>query len=203
MLKLNRTIDFMFRIAIIIAELGVHAMKNVIHIFGASGAGTSTLGRKICAELGYRFMDTDDYFWLPTDPKYTQKRPVAERLELIRNDIAHSDNVVISGSLADWGDELIPLFTLAVRLETETSLRIDRLKKREKIAFGNRIEVGGDMHKTHMDFINWAKGYDTGGLEMRSKEKHDVWQKLLRCKLLVLDGGNDLDYNFSIINAHL
>lgn len=40
-------------------------MKNVIHIFGASGAGTSTLGRKICAELGYRFMDTDDYFWLP------------------------------------------------------------------------------------------------------------------------------------------
>lgn len=34
-------------------------MKNVIHIFGASGSGTSTLGRKICSELGYRFLDTE------------------------------------------------------------------------------------------------------------------------------------------------
>lgn len=37
-------------------------MKNVIHIYGASGSGTSTLGRKISEELGYKFMDTDDYF---------------------------------------------------------------------------------------------------------------------------------------------
>lgn len=35
-------------------------MKNVIHIYGASGSGTSTLGRKISDELGYKFMDTDD-----------------------------------------------------------------------------------------------------------------------------------------------
>lgn len=41
-------------------------MKNVI-LYGASGSGTSTLGRKICEELGYKFMDTDDYFWFPTN----------------------------------------------------------------------------------------------------------------------------------------
>ena len=41
-------------------------MKNVIHIYGASGSGTSTLGRKLSEELGYKFMDTDDYFWFPT-----------------------------------------------------------------------------------------------------------------------------------------
>ncbi len=35
-------------------------MNHVIHIYGASGSGTSTLGRKISEELGYRFMDTDD-----------------------------------------------------------------------------------------------------------------------------------------------
>ena len=29
-------------------------MKNVIHIFGASGSGTTTLGKKICEELGYK-----------------------------------------------------------------------------------------------------------------------------------------------------
>ncbi len=62
-------------------------MKQVIHIYGASGAGTSTLGRKICDELGFTFMDTDDYFWLPTNPKYTTKREKAERIALIKRDM--------------------------------------------------------------------------------------------------------------------
>ena len=106
-------------------------MKNVIHIYGASGSGTSTLGRKISQELGYKFMDTDDYFWLPTNPQYTTKRSKAERLDLMRKDISENDNVVIAGSLVDWGDELIPLFTLAVRLVTDTEVRIERLEKRE------------------------------------------------------------------------
>ena len=80
-------------------------MKQVIHIFGASGAGTSTLGKKICDELGYFFMDTDDYFWEPTDPNYTVKRSFEERLRLMKEDIEKHDQIVISGSLVDWGDD--------------------------------------------------------------------------------------------------
>ena len=172
-------------------------MKNIIHIFGASGSGTSTLGRKICNELGYKFMDTDDYFWLPTNPKYTNKRPAQERLNLMKKDIDESTNVVISGSLTDWGDELIPLFTLAIRLETDTKLRIERLKIRERNAFGSRIDKDGDMYQKHLEFIEWAKAYDNGDINMRSKIKHDEWQKLLSCKILFLDGSNDLSDNFS------
>lgn len=37
-------------------------MRNVIHIFGASGSGTTTLGKRIADELGFKLMDTDDYF---------------------------------------------------------------------------------------------------------------------------------------------
>lgn len=47
--------------------------ESVIHIYGASGSGSSTLGKFISEQLRYTFMDTDDYFWLPTDPKYTQR----------------------------------------------------------------------------------------------------------------------------------
>ena len=54
-------------------------VKNVIHIFGASGSGTTTLGAKICDELGYKLLDVDDYFWLPTNPPFTQKRATEER----------------------------------------------------------------------------------------------------------------------------
>lgn len=171
-------------------------MKKIIHIYGASGSGTSTLGRKISEELGYRFMDTDDYFWMLTDPKYIQKRPKEERLMLMQRDIEEAENVVISGSLTDWGDPLIPQFTLVIRLVTDTEIRIARLRKREKEAFGDRIAPDGDMYKKHEEFIEWAKGYDTGGLDSRSKAKHDEWQNLLMCRQIVLNGADDLEYNF-------
>lgn len=142
-------------------------------------------------------MDTDDYFWLPTNPKYTTKRDKVERLELMLKDIQNADNdVVISGSLVGWGDALIPLFTLAIRLEIATDIRIARLRKREKEAFGERIEKGGDMYQIHTEFIEWAREYDTGGVEMRSKAMYDAWQELLQCPQIVLNGGENLDKNF-------
>ena len=48
--------------------------KQVIHIYGASGSGTSTIGKYISD-----FMDTDDYFWQATNPPYTIK-------EIFQND---------------------------------------------------------------------------------------------------------------------
>lgn len=178
-------------------------VKNVIHIFGASGAGTSTLGKKICTELGYKFMDTDDYFWLPTNPRFTEKRAVQERLTMMTRDIETVGNAVVSGSLVDWGDALIPLFTLAIRLETAADIRIDRLRRRESERFGVRIEPGGDMYIQHREFIAWAKSYDTGGSDMRSKTKHDEWQKLLQCTLIELNGADDLNENFEKVKKAL
>ncbi|GFZ33181.1 hypothetical protein CSC2_37070 [Clostridium zeae] len=173
--------------------------KSVIHIYGASGSGTSTLGRFISEKLGYMFMDTDDYFWLPTNPKYIEKREKAERLQMMKKDILRSDKAVISGSLVDWGDELIPYFTLAVRVVTDKNVRIERLMEREKKNFGSRIEIGGDMYKNHVKFIEWAAAYDTGGTDMRSKAEHDQWQRLLKCKQITVNGEADLKYNLELI----
>lgn len=181
----------------------MHMAKNVIHIYGASGSGTTTLAKYICKSEGFFFMDTDDYFWLPTNPPFIKKREVQERIQLMRNDINENDNVVISGSLVDWGNVLIPLFSLAIRLVTETDIRIERLRKREKSRFGSRIEAGGDMYENHIKFIEWASLYDSGGPEMRSKAKHDDWQKLLGCKQIVLDGNDDLEFNLQQIKGFL
>ena len=52
-------------------------------------------------------MDTNNYFWLPTNPQYTTKRSKEERLALMKKDIIENKNVVISCSLVDWVDELI------------------------------------------------------------------------------------------------
>lgn len=55
-------------------------MNNVIHIYGASGSGTSTLAEYIGRQLNFAWMDSDDYYWIPTDPMYTVKRTPAERV---------------------------------------------------------------------------------------------------------------------------
>ncbi len=178
-------------------------MKNVVHIFGASGSGTTTLARKISAELGYKMMDTDDYFWLPTAEKYTEKRPVDERIALMTRDIDSAENVVISGSLTDWGDVLIPMFTLAVRIEMEQTLRISRLMQREKERYGARIEPDGDRYPAYLAFVEWAKSYDEGGMHMRSRAKHDAWQRLLACEVLHLDGADPLEEKFARVKQAL
>lgn len=177
--------------------------KNVIHIYGASGSGTTTLAKHIHNNMGYFFMDTDDYFWLPTNPPYTQKRKIQERVKLMREDIEKYDKIVISGSLVNWGNELIPFFSFVVRLVTDADIRIIRLKEREKRKFGTRIEKGGDMYQHHLEFIEWAAGYDDGGTNMRSKAQHDEWQKLLKCKQVVLNGNDDLEYNWRQIKNYL
>lgn len=174
-------------------------MKQVIHIYGASGSGTTTLGRMISRKLGYRFLDTDDYYWMPTDPKYTTIREKGERLRLMREAIETADQVVISGSLCGWGDDLMKYFTLAVRLDTDTDVRIGRIRKREYENFGSRITIGGDMYENHQAFIEWAREYDTGGIEMRSRARHIAWQQSLQCHQICLNGAKDLDANFQAV----
>ncbi len=168
-------------------------MKQLIHIFGASGSGTTTLAKAICAKTGFEHLDSDNCLWAPTDPPFTTKRTPEERLALLRRDIDAAEHIVLSGSLVGWGDPLIPYFTLAVRLYTPTEIRMERIEKREYARFGPRILAGGDMYEQHLAFLAWAAAYDTAGEEQRSIRQHDLWQKKLSCKLLVLDGSQPPD----------
>ena len=168
-------------------------MKHIIHVFGASGSGTSTLGRAVAERTGYAFLDSDDYIWAPTDPPFTTLRTHAQRLPLLQQDLEKIENAVLSGSLVGWGDPLIPRFTLAVRLVVPRDVRMERLMRREQERYGDRILPGGDMYRIHRDFLAWAAAYDDGPATMRSRAMHDLWQQKLACPLLTLDGTRPLD----------
>lgn len=86
------------------------------------------------------------------------------------------------------GDALIPDFTLAVRVVTDTPTRLARIKQREYARFSARILPGGDMYDHHQAFLQWAAGYDDGGLDTRSAVLHNEWQKQLACPILTVDG---------------
>jgi adenylate kinase family enzyme len=107
-------------------------MPRRIHIFGASGSGTTTLAAALAAKHGHRHLDTDDFYWFGTDPPFRHVRPVGERLALLRRALADSPSWVLSGSLCGWGDPFIPEFDLVVFLVVPTEVRLARLRAREE-----------------------------------------------------------------------
>lgn len=164
-------------------------MASRIHVTGASGSGTSTLGRAIAEAIGGRHLDTDDYFWMPTDPPCQEIRPMPERLERLSADADPEGAWALSGSLCGWGDPLMPRFERVILLSAPTPIRIERLIRRERARFGaETLEPGGALHEMHRGFIEWARKYDDGGLEVRSRALHDAWLAELSCSVLRLDG---------------
>lgn len=51
-----------------------------LHVLGASGSGTTTLARALANHWSAPHADADDYFWVPTNPPYVEKRPEADRV---------------------------------------------------------------------------------------------------------------------------
>lgn len=75
----------------------------------------------LAARHGWKHVDTDDVFWLKTDPLFTDIRPRAERVALMRAELDRAKldaaaSWVVSGSLCGWGDVFIPRFDLVVFL---------------------------------------------------------------------------------------
>ena len=168
-------------------------IPNRIHIFGASGSGTTTLASAVAAKHGHRHLDTDDFYWLLTDPPYQQKRPPESRLALLRSALAQSTSWVLSGSVCGWGDPLIPEFDLIVFLVVPTEIRLQRLRARELQRYGHTaIAPGGKEHQGYVDFLDWAQRYDSGGREMRSRALHEAWLLKLPGSVLRLEGDQSI-----------
>jgi len=163
-------------------------MINVIHIVGASGSGTTTLAQALECKYGYKWLDTDDYFWSPAELPYTVPRPREERIPLLAASIKNNPKCVISGSLCGWGDCFIPRFDLVVFIYTPAGIRKERLEKREYRRFGERIRERGDMYDEHIKFIEWAGNYDTLKPPERCIALHEEWLTHLNCPVLRLDG---------------
>jgi adenylate kinase family enzyme len=158
-----------------------------IHVFGASGSGTTTLSRALATRLDVRHFDADDYFWQPTEPPFTQKYPPEKRVELLAADLDRVDAWVLSGSMCGWGDVFAQRFTLAVYLWIPGDVRMQRIALRETQRYGARIDPGGDMHEQSREFLEWARRYDSAGFEQRSRVLHDWWIGNLSCPVLRID----------------
>jgi adenylate kinase family enzyme len=170
----------------------VHADR--IHILGASGSGTSTLGAAIAARYGHSHIDVDNYFWMPSDPPFQQPRDVDERRRMLTEELDAHPRWVLAGSLCGWGDVFVPRFQLVIFIFVPPDLRMARLKQRELERYGaDAIAPGGRMHETYEAFIQWAAAYDTADESIRSLRRHEQWMAALPCRWVRIEGALTID----------
>lgn len=175
-------------------------MKKRIHIIGASGSGTSTLGSSLSKILPHTYLDTDDYFWTT---KFIKQREVSERRSMLEKDLSLYENYILSGAVCGWGDNFKSYFDLVIFLWIPQDIRLERLKKREFQRYGNEILAGGSEYEQSKTFLEWASLYDSAGLEVRSKSLHEQWMADLPCPILKIEGDYSVDKRVGIVLDYL
>ena len=147
-------------------------------VTGASGSGTTTLGRALSGELEVAFFDVDDYFWVPTEPPYQEQRDPSARLSLLVADLAKVPQSVTAGSVINWGGELEDSFSLIVFLALPHELRVARLCEREIARFG----------RADSKFLAWAAQYDDSSVDVNSRRGDESWLTKRSCPVLRVEG---------------
>lgn len=88
---------------------------------------------------------------------------------------------------------LIASVDLIVFVVTPTPVRLERLARREKERFGDRIAPGGDMHGIHVAFREWASQYDDPNFSGRNRAWHEAWLSEQTASVLRIDGMNSAE----------
>lgn len=164
-----------------------------VHITGASGSGTTTLGAALGRKLGWKHIDADDYYWLPTQPRFQEKRDPQKRLELILTDVNSVPGVIASGSTIGWGLELENAYDLIVYLYIPPEVRLPRLRAREMERYGTVSE----------EFMAWAALYEDGDITVRSRRRVEAWLRERSTPILRLEGDMTVDARLAAVLAQL
>lgn len=173
-----------------------------IIIFGASGAGSTTLGKEVATRLNFKYLDIDDYLWQwDTEIPLTATRPAHERTALLTADIRKHPKFVISGTIFNDRGLFHPLLKLAVFISTPAELCAQRVRIREHARWSERVLPGGDMYKNtrfHGDFDDYAANaqkYETADASKFGRRFHEQWISELPCPVMRLDGTGCVSQN--------
>ncbi|MBQ4044134.1 MAG: AAA family ATPase, partial [Clostridia bacterium] len=126
--------------------------RTGILICGPNGSGKSTLGRALAGALGYRLMDTEDYYFPDPEAAYTVSRTRDEVRTLLLADMDRYAGFVMVSVNGDWGEEINTRYDLVVWLSAPSDLRLTRVRQRTLDRFGERALPGGDLYEQEEAF---------------------------------------------------
>ncbi|MCL2462008.1 MAG: AAA family ATPase [Defluviitaleaceae bacterium] len=165
------------------------AMDNPhgIIVFGANGAGKTTIARELARILNYRHMDIEDYYFEKSEVPYTVARSREDCLSMMLADIEKYRAFVLSAVTGDFGGAITRFYELGVYVSAPLELRMERIRRRAYEQYGKRVQAGGDMHEREAEFLDFAAS--------RPLEKIERWAETLTCPVIRIDGTVDWRVN--------
>lgn len=170
-----------------------------IHIMGASCAGSTTLAKALAERINFTYLDTDAYFFAPSEIPFSIKRPLSERTAALRADFDAHDNAIVAGSLVSWGPEWITMFDHVVFLYLPHDIRMRRLHNREVERYGDKIFTDPYRAAQYKQFTAWANGYDDNSTNGRNLGVHQQWLSRVNCPVLKIEGNTTVEERIKIV----
>ena len=168
-------------------------MGTGIVVCGLNGAGKSTLGRALASELSFHFIDNEDLYFQKTDADYcyASARTREEAKRLLLQEIDRHKDFVFACVKGDYGEEIYPFIQHAVVVDAPRDVRLQRVRNRSLMRFGNRMLPGGDLYEREEAFFDMVKSRDENTVE--------EWVQTLNCPVLRLDGTKPVEENIRFI----
>ncbi len=151
----------------------------IIHVMGASGSGTTTIGNLIADKFGFDILESDFYKWEQTNPPFQKMRSDEESNKILIDKIKSSKNLVIAGSLHS-NPIAFEYIDIIFYLFAPTPVRMARIEKRDVDSGRNSRLAGGEVEKEYLEFLWWVENYDVLGFEGRSRKSQQYVMK--NCK---------------------
>ncbi len=163
-------------------------MKKIIFC-GGNGAGKSTLGKFFAELTGYKFLDTEDYYFpnRKSGEYYTDPLREEEFIPKLYFDLTENEDVVLASVRPDYGEKIESVFTHAVHIKVPKSERMARIRARSYGKFGDRMRFGGDLYEAEEAFFKMAND--------RPDDYVEVWLSKLDIPILEIDGRAPLSEN--------
>jgi len=175
-----------------------------LHVFGASGSGTTTLARAIASDWSVPCFDCDDFYWQPTAKPFIEKRAIEDRLRLMEELFLPRSAWVLSGSLFSWGSSLIPYFDAVVFVSLDNAKRLQRVQAREESRYGAAaISPGGGHFEKFREFMDWNARYEDPNFSGRSRASHEKWMSGLPCPIIRVDSSQPVEELVEQVNLEL
>ena len=164
-----------------------------IQMCGLNGCGKSTLGRALAESIGFYFIDNENLYFSRsnTDEPYMNPKSRQDIEQLLVEEVSKHPNFVFAAVKGDYGKEIIPMYDYVVMIEVPKSIRLQRVRNRSFQKFGNRMLMGGDLHRQEEAFFQMV--------ESRQDDYVENWLQMVKCPIIRVDGTKPIEENVECI----
>lgn len=168
-------------------------MGSGIIVCGLNGSGKSTLGKNLAEKLKFHFIDNEDLFFPKTDRHYLFNSPRShdDVTNLLMKEVREHENFVFAAVKGNYGEEILAFYKYAVLISVPKDIRLNRVRNRSFMKFGERMLPGGDLHAHEEAFFDM--------IASRSDYYVEQWIESLNCQVIRVDGLKPIEENTRLI----